>query len=106
MWLHMWGNHQNSSTYDSSRSSPASSASVPAAQRRRLSPRPATGVQAAAPSHGVSRAPGQGPGFRCGLESAADSADSAGAKAPRGPSSSDLPALILLFFYRVASFTD
>src|SRR4029434_1337231 len=29
MWLHMWGNHQNSSTYFSSRSSPASSSLVP-----------------------------------------------------------------------------
>lgn len=40
MWLHMWGNHQNSFTYDSSRSSPASSASVPIAQAQAAQPSP------------------------------------------------------------------
>ena len=40
MWLHMWGNHQNCFTYDSSRSSPASSASVPTAQAQAAQPSP------------------------------------------------------------------
>lgn len=30
MWLHIWGNHQNSSTYFNSKSSPSSSSTVPA----------------------------------------------------------------------------